>query len=149
MKRTTTILLIVAMALALLTGCGGSNGEQTAEVLVEPASPASVQSSAPEEAQATAHDWSEPNAVDDSFSFQSDGNFQHFLQAYVDRWVNGGEILDSEFIGIDKIALAGFVSAARRNRRLVGKQQSMKGKNAFVAACSSVAMRTGASHSTK
>lgn len=131
MKQAITIILLLTMALALLTGCGGSNGDQTAEVLVEPASPASVQSSAPEEAQATAHDWSEPNAVDDSFSFQSDGNFQHFLQAYVDRWVNGGEILDSEFIGIDKISFGWVCFSGTPKQALGWKTTEYEGKECF------------------
>ena len=61
-------------------------------------------------------DWSEPNAVDDSYSFQHDPTAYYeqtgddsglyglitktCLPEYVDRWVDGGEILWTEFHGL-------------------------------------------------
>ena len=95
MKRTITILLLLAMALALLTGCGGASGEQTAEVLEQSTAPASIQPAAPETVQTAAHDWSEPNAVDDSFRFQfewrvscdCDGGYEHFIREELPAYV--------------------------------------------------------------
>ena len=87
MKRTTTILLIVAMAMALLTGCGKPTA-QPADVVVDASAPANDQPAAPEASQTAAHNWSESNAVDDSFSFQfewqvtcnCDGGYEHFIR---------------------------------------------------------------------
>ena len=130
MKRTTTILLLLAMALALLSGCGQPT-DQPAEVIVEASGSASDQPAAPKNDQTTAHDWAEPNAVDDSFSFQSDGNFQHFLQAYVDRWVDGGEILDSEFVGIDRVTFGWVCFSGTPKQELGWKTTEYDGKECF------------------
>ena len=111
MKRKIAALLLLIMVPALLAGCGKAP-ETTAAADIPTAAPetAAVQESAPVDAipasQETAetvpgHDWAEPNAVDDSGSIPSDGNYQHFLQTYVDRWVESGEILDSAFVGMD------------------------------------------------
>ena len=143
MKRKIATLLLLAMALALLTGCGGSNEAQTAEVLVEPASPASVQSAAPDNEQTMAHDWSEPNAVDDSFSFRyewqvtcnCDGGYEHFLQeelpAYVNRWVEGGEILDTEFMGIDHVIFGWACFSGTPKQELGWKITAYEGKSCY------------------
>ena len=112
MKRTITILLLLTMALTLLTGCG--QVPERAERPVQAAAPASIQPDAPETTQTAAHDWSEPNAVDDSFSFQfewrvncdCDGGYEHFIReelpAYVNRWVDGvhGDRLRDLWLGL-------------------------------------------------
>ena len=143
MKRTITILLLLAMALALLTGCGGASGEQTAEMLEQSAAPASIQPAAPETVQTAAHDWSEPNAVDDSFRFQfewrvscdCDGGYEHFIReelpAYVNRWVDGGEILDSEFMGIDCVTFGWVCFSGTPKQELGWKTTEFEGKPCF------------------
>lgn len=143
MKRTITILLLLAMALALLTGCGVANGEQTAEVLKQSTAPASIQPAAPEAAQTLAHDWAEPNAVDDSFSFQfewrvscdCDGGYEQFIReelpAYVNRWVDGGKILDSEFMGIDCVTFGWVCFSGTPKQELGWKTTEFEGKPCF------------------
>lgn len=103
MKRMVVPLLLLAL---LLGGCGTRTPE------AEAPEAQSVSTAAPD----ALRDWSEPNAVDDSYSFQHDptayyeetGNdsglygliTKNFLPEYVDRWVDGGEILRTEFHGL-------------------------------------------------
>ena len=137
MKRNIAVLLLLTMALALLSGCGRPGGQE-AELLVEPAEPESSRPAQPAEAQPEAmesaqggHDWYEPEAVDDSFRIESDGNFQHFLRAYTDQWVDDAEILDSEFIGIDKISFGWVCFSGTPKRELGWKTTEYEGKECF------------------
>ncbi|MBR5094703.1 MAG: RHS repeat protein [Oscillospiraceae bacterium] len=119
MKRWSVCLLLPALILVLLAGCAGDAAPETARVLEQetpaPSSDAGGETPSPETGTepAGAHDWAEPDAVDDGFSFRyawrascsCDGASDHFrreeLPAYVERWVDGGEILDSSFLSID------------------------------------------------
>ncbi len=109
MKRKVALLLMLALALALLTGCGDAADESAEK---EPSSSPETTQAPPALPAATeegARGWAEPNAVDDSFSFRYEwqvtcdcaGGYDHFLHeelpAYVERWVDGGRILDSAF----------------------------------------------------
>ena len=146
MKRKIATLLLLAMALGLLTGCGGSKGEQTAEVLVEPASPAS----APKTATATlAHDWSEPNAVDDSYNAEFDDDTDastliqdSLLPEYVNRLVENGEILETELKGYgswDKSCYYGWICFTGTPKAELGwRQTEYEGKPCY---CRSVFIR--------
>ena len=96
MKRMVVPLLLLAL---LLGGCGTRTPE------AEAPEAQSVSTAAPD----ALRDWSEPSAVDDSYSFQHDPTAyyeqtgddsglyglitKNFLPEYVDRWVDGGEIL--------------------------------------------------------
>ena len=104
MKRIIVFLLLAAL---LLGGCGTRTPE--AETSETP----NASAAAP---NMEIRDWSEPSAVDDSYSFQHDPTAyyeetgddsglyglitKNFLPEYVDRWVDGGEILRTEFHGL-------------------------------------------------
>lgn len=103
MKRIIVFLLLAAL---LLGGCGTRTPE------AEAPEAQSVSTAAPD----ALRDWSEPSAVDDSYSFQHDPTAYYeqtgddsglyglitetCLPEYVDRWVDGGEILWTEFHGL-------------------------------------------------
>lgn len=103
MKRMVVPLLLLAL---LFGGCGTRTPE------AEAPKAQSVSTAAPD----ALRDWSEPSAVDDSYSFQHDPTAyyeqtgddsglyglitKNFLPEYVDRWVDGGEILRTEFHGL-------------------------------------------------
>ena len=94
MKRIIVFLLLAAL---LLGGCGTRTPE--AETSETP----NASAAAP---NMEIRDWSEPSAVDDSYSFQHDPTAyyeetgddsglyglitKNFLPEYVDRWVDGG-----------------------------------------------------------
>ena len=104
MKRIIVFLLLAAL---LLGGCGTRTPE--AETSETPNASAAAPNT-------EIRDWSEPNAVDDSYSFQHDPTAYYeqtgddsglyglitktCLPEYVDRWVDGGEILWTEFYGL-------------------------------------------------
>lgn len=104
MKRIVIPLLLMAL---LLGGCGTRTPE--AETSETP----NANAAAP---NTEIRDWSEPSAVDDSYSFQHDPTAYYeqtgddsglyglitktLLPEYVDRWVDGGEILRTEFHGL-------------------------------------------------
>lgn len=104
MKRIIIFLLLAAL---LLGGCGTRTPE--AETSETPNASAAAPNT-------EIRDWSEPNAVDDSYSFQHDPTAYYeqtgddsglyglitktCLPEYVDRWVDGGEILWTEFHGL-------------------------------------------------
>lgn len=104
MKRIIVFLLLAAL---LLGGCGTRTPE--AETSETP----NASAAAP---NMEIRDWSEPSAVDDSYSFQHDPAAYYeetgddsglsgliektLLPEYVDRWVDGGEILRTEFHGL-------------------------------------------------
>lgn len=103
MKRMVVPLLLLAL---LLGGCGTRTPE------AEAPEAQSVSTAAPD----ALRDWSEPSAVDDSYSFQHDPTAYYeetgndsglsgliektLLPEYVDRWVDGGEVLRTEFYGL-------------------------------------------------
>ena len=104
MKRIIVFLLLAAL---LLGGCGTRTPE--AETSETPNASAAAPNT-------EIRDWSEPNAVDDSYSFQHDPTAYYeqtgddsglsgliektLLPEYVDRWVDGGEVLWTEFHGL-------------------------------------------------
>ena len=104
MKRIVIPLLLMAL---LLGGCGTRTPE--AETSETPNASAAAPNT-------EIRDWSEPSAVDDSYSFQHDPTAYYeqtgddsglyglitktLLPEYVDRWVDGGEILRTEFHGL-------------------------------------------------
>ena len=104
MKRIIVFLLLAAL---LLGGCGTRTPE--AETSETP----NASAAAP---NMEIRDWSEPSAVDDSYSFQHDPTAYYeetgddsglsgliektLLPEYVDRWVDGGEVLWTEFHGL-------------------------------------------------
>lgn len=104
MKRIIVFLLLAAL---LLGGCGTRTPE--AETSETPNASAAAPNT-------EIRDWSEPNAVDDSYSFRHDPAAYYeetgddsglsgliektLLPEYVDRWVDGGEILWTEFHGL-------------------------------------------------
>jgi uncharacterized protein YceK len=104
MKRIIVFLLLAAL---LLGGCG------TRTLEAETSETPNASAAAP---NTEIRDWSEPNAVDDSYSFQHDPTAYYeqtgddsglyglitktCLPEYVDRWVDGGEILWTEFHGL-------------------------------------------------
>ena len=104
MKRIIVFLLLAAL---LLGGCGTRTPETEAR---------EAQSTSTAAPGTETRDWSEPNAVDDGYSFQHDPAAYYeetgddsglsgliektLLPEYVDRWVDGGEILRTEFHGL-------------------------------------------------
>ena len=104
MKRIIVFLLLAAL---LLGGCGTRTPETEAR---------EAQSTSTAAPGTETRDWSEPSAVDDSYSFQHDPTAYYeqtgddsglyglitktCLPEYVDRWVDGGEILWTEFHGL-------------------------------------------------
>ena len=104
MKRILAPLLLLSL---LLGGCG----TRTPEAEAPEAQNVSVVAPNTE-----IRDWSEPNTVDDSYSFQHDPTAYYeetgddsglyglitktLLPEYVNRWVDGGEILWTEFHGL-------------------------------------------------
>ena len=104
MKRMVVPLLLLAL---LLGGCGVRTPE------TESPETQSVSTAVP---NTEIRNCSEPNAVDDSYSFQHDPTAyyeqtgddsglyglitKNFLPEYVDRWVDGGETLWTEFHGL-------------------------------------------------
>lgn len=104
MKRIIVFLLLAAL---LLGGCGTRTPE--AETSETPNASAAAPGT-------ETRDWSEPNAVDDGYSFQHDPEAYYeetgddsglsgliektLLPEYVDRWVDGGEVLWTEFHGL-------------------------------------------------
>lgn len=104
MKRIIIPLLLLSL---LLGGCGTRTSD------AETPEPQSESTAAPD---AETRDWSESNAVDDSYSFQHDPEAYYeetgddsglsgriektLLPEYVDRWVDGGEVLRTEFYGL-------------------------------------------------
>ena len=101
MKRIVILLMLAAL---LLGGCGTRTPE------AETPETQRASTTAPD----VVRDWSEPNAVDDSYSFQHDPTAYYeetgdvyglsiertILPEYVNRWVDGGEILWTEFHGL-------------------------------------------------
>ncbi len=104
MKRIIVFLLLAAL---LLGGCGTRTPETEAR---------EAQSTSTAAPGTETRDWSEPSAVDDGYSFRHDPTAyyeqtgddsglyglitKNFLPEYVDRWVDGGEILRTEFHGL-------------------------------------------------
>ena len=104
MKRIIVFLLLAAL---LLGGCG----TRTPETEAREAQRTSTAAPGTE-----TRDWSEPNAVDDGYSFRHDPAVYYeetgddsglsgliektLLPEYVDRWVDGGEVLRTEFYGL-------------------------------------------------
>lgn len=104
MKRIIVFLLLAAL---LLGGCGTRTPETEAR---------EAQSTSTAAPGTETRDWSEPNAVDDGYSFQHDPEAYYeetgddsglsgliektLLPEYVDRWVDGGEVLWTEFHGL-------------------------------------------------
>ena len=104
MKRIIVFLLLAAL---LLGGCGTRTPETEAR---------EAQSRSTAAPGTETRDWSEPNAVDDGYSFQHDPEAYYeetgddsglsgliektLLPEYVDRWVDGGEVLWMEFHGL-------------------------------------------------
>ena len=97
MKRIIVFLLLAAL---LLGGCGTRTPETEAR---------EAQSTSTAAPGTETRDWSEPNAVDDGYSFRHDPAAYYeetgddsglsgliektLLPEYVDRWVDGGEVL--------------------------------------------------------
>ena len=104
MKRIIVFLLLAAL---LLGGCGTRTPETEAR---------EAQSTSTAAPGTETRDWSEPNAVDDGYSFRHDPAAYYeetgddsglsgliektLLPEYVDRWVDGGEVLWTEFHGL-------------------------------------------------
>ena len=104
MKRIIVFLLLAAL---LLGGCGTRTPETEAR---------EAQSRSTAAPGTETRDWSEPNAVDDGYSFRHDPAAYYeetgddsglsgliektLLPEYVDRWVDGGEVLWTEFHGL-------------------------------------------------
>lgn len=104
MKRITVFLLLAAL---LLGGCGTRTPETEAR---------EAQSTSTAAPGTETRDWSEPDAVDDGYSFRHDPAAYYeetgddsglsgliektLLPEYVDRWVDGGEVLWTEFYGL-------------------------------------------------
>ena len=104
MKRIIVFLLLAAL---LLGGCGTRTPETEAR---------EAQSTSTAAPGTETRDWSEPNAVDDGYSFRHDPAAYYeetgddsglsgliektLLPEYVDRWVDGGEVLWTEFYGL-------------------------------------------------
>lgn len=110
MKHRKTIAPLLA-ALLLMSGCGKAEDspiettapETTAPAVTEPAAPAPTPAANP---------FGEPEAVDDSYRFtyeydvscKCESIYTHFWQeelpAYLDRWVENGQILNRSLCGI-------------------------------------------------
>lgn len=104
MKRIIVFLLLAAL---LLGGCGTRTPETEAR---------EGQSTSTAAPGTETRDWSEPNAVDDGYSFRHDPAAYYeetgddsglsgliektLLPEYVDRWVDCGEVLWTEFHGL-------------------------------------------------
>ena len=154
MKRIVACLLLLALEIALLSGCAGKipaaePGADSVESVSGPPeapldlSPATQAAPTPENG---APDWSEPDAIDDRFSFrfsQAEGcgcytSYEHLvreeLPAYVARWVDGGEILDSQFWGAEG-CLYGWVCFSGSPKTELGwRSTQLDGRDCFCRA---------------
>ena len=134
MKRWIGLCLLFSLTAALLCGCGG----------------VPVTEREPEHLLAAGRDWAEPNAVDDCYTAEYDDDTDvegwirdELLPAYVKRWVENGNILQTElkgYRGWDQSCWYGWICFTGRPKTELGWQETeYEGKRCY---CRSLFLRS-------